>query len=245
MSPRVLVVEHHASCPPALVGEWLVAAGCTLETCRPYAGDRLPDPTAYDALLVLGGDMSAHDDATVPWLAPLKADLRRAVAAGMPVLGICLGHQLLAVALGGDVRPHPRGQTVGLRPVGWTEHADGDALVRDRTGSEVVVHWNNDVVLDLPEGAEVLARSPGGEVQVARFAPRAWGIQAHPEVDATLVRRWAVSDRDHHVALGLDQDAVLAEIEEAGPALVAHWQPVVARFAALVAASALVRDGGR
>ena len=85
----------------------------------------------------------------------------------------------------------------------------------------------------LPEGAVVLARSPGGEVQVARFGPRAWGIQAHPEVDTEVVRRWAASDRDDHVALGLDQDAVLAAIQDAEPALVSHWRPMAARFAAL------------
>jgi len=85
----------------------------------------------------------------------------------------------------------------------------------------------------MPEGAVVLARNPGGDVQAARFGPRAWGIQAHPEADTGVVRRWADSDRDDHIALGLDQDAVLEAIEAAAPALEAHWQPLTARFAAL------------
>ena len=231
MSPRVLVVEHQDSCPPHLVGQWLVDAGCTLEVCRPYAGDELPALTSYDAVVVLGGEMSANDDDSVAWLRPLKAGIRDAVDAGTPLLGICLGHQLLGAALGGVVERNPRGQTVGLQPVGWSEDAAGDDLVAGRTRAEVAIHWNNDVVVALPDGAVVLARSPGGEVQVARFGPRAWGIQAHPEADVDVVRRWAESDRDDHVALGLDQDEVLAAIEQAGPALAGHWRPLAARFA--------------
>lgn len=230
-SPKILVVEHQESCPPALVGEWLAEAGCTLEVCRPYAGDALPRLTSYDAVLVMGGDMGAHDDEAHPWLTPLKAEIRDAVAAGTPLLGICLGHQVMAVALGGSVERNPRGQTVGMQPVGWTAEAAADAWAGARTGAEVAVHWNNDIVVSLPEGAVVLARTPGGEVQVARFGPRAWGIQAHPEVDAAIVTRWAESDRDEHVALGLDQDAVLAEIDD--EVLTAHWRPLVARFAAV------------
>ena len=230
--PRILVVEHEESCPPHLVGTWLTEAGCTLEVCRPYAGDALPALTSYDGVLVLGGEMGAHDD-HISWLPPLKAAIRDAVEAGTPLLGICLGHQLIAVALGGAVSPNPLGQTVGLTDVTWAEAAADDDWVAGRTGDEVAIHWNNDVVVRLPEGAVVLARSPGGEVQVARFGPRAWGIQAHPEVDADVVRHWAVTERDEHVSLGRDPDAVLAAIEDAGAALVAHWQPLTARFAAL------------
>ncbi|HEU4336883.1 MAG TPA: type 1 glutamine amidotransferase [Nocardioides sp.] len=239
--PRFLVVEHEASCPPRLVGQWLEEAGGSLEVCRPYAGDALPALTSYDAAVVLGGEMGANDDDTVPWLAPLKAGIRDAFVAGTPLLGICLGHQVMAVALGGRVERNPGGQVVGLQPVGWTEEAADDPWSGGRTGSEVAIHWNNDVVVDLPDGAVVLARSPGGEVQAVRFGPRAWGIQAHPEADADLVGRWAGSDRDDHVALGLDQDEVLAALAAAEPALAGHWRPMVQRFAALAAGAEVAR----
>ena len=231
----MLVVEHHESCPPRLMGGWLAEAGCALEVCRPYAGDDLPALTSYDAAVVLGGDMSANDDDTVPWLAPLKAGIRDAIAGGTPLLGICLGHQLMAAALGGRVERNPRGQTVGLQPVGWTAAAAHDAWTSGRTATEIAIHWNNDVVVDLPASAVVLARSPGGEVQAARLAARAWGIQAHPEADADVVRRWAESDREDHVALGPEQEEVLASIEAAGPALEGHWRPMARRFAAIAA----------
>lgn len=233
MSPRILVVEHQESCPAHLVGDWLEDAGCTLQVCRPYAGDELPDLTTYDGALVLGGDMGAHDDDVVAWLAPLKDRVRGAVAAGTPLLGICLGHQVVAAALGGRVGRNPRGQTVGLRPVGWSADASADDWVGARTGAEVAVHWNTDVVVDLPAGAVVLARTPGGEVQAARFGPRAWGIQAHPEVDVAILRRWAESDRDDHVSMGIDQEQVLGEIDAAAAALERHWRPLTQRFAAI------------
>ena len=231
--PRILVVEHEASCPPRLFGQWLAEAGCTLEVCRPYAGDALPGLTSYDGVLVLGGEMGAHDDDTVAWLAPLKAGIGEAVRAGTPLLGICLGHQLVAAALGGVVEKNPRGQTVGLQTVGWSDAAADDDWVGGRTGTEVAIHWNNDVVVELPEAAVVLARSPGGEVQAARFGSRAWGIQAHPEVDGEVVRQWAGTERDDHIALGLDQESVLREIDAAAVELEGHWKPLATRFAVL------------
>jgi GMP synthase (glutamine-hydrolysing) len=234
--PRVLVVEHQESCPPHLVGRWLTDAGCTLSVWRPYVGEALPAPTSYDAVLVMGGDMGAHDHDRAPWLGPLEQAVRDAVSAGTPVLGICLGHQVMAVALGGDVARNPRGQTVGLQPVGWSEEAADDAWVGARTGAETAVHWNNDVVVALPPDGVVLARTPGGEVQVARFGPRAWGVQAHPEVDLDVVTGWAADDRDDLVALGLDEDTVLAAIRDAAADLERHWRPLVARFAELAGA---------
>ena len=232
---RVLVVEHQASCPPHLVGRWLEEAGCTLSVCRPYAGDALPALTSYDAVLVMGGDMGAYDDDRAPWLPALRDLVRDGVASDVPALGICLGHQVMAAALGGEVIRNPRGQTVGLQPVGWSPDVVDDPVFGARTGDERAIHWNNDVVATLPEGGVVLARTPGGEVQVARFAPLAWGIQSHPEVDADVVAGWADEDRDDLVALGLDAHVVLAAIKDAEQELAAQWRPLVQRFAEVAA----------
>ena len=186
--PRIAVVQHEADCPPALFGDWLTDAGAELDICHAYAAEDLPDPATYDALVVLGGAMGANDDADSPWLAPVRMRIRTHAADGVPVLGICLGHQLAAVALGGVVETNSRGQTFGLRDLGWTPDAHLDPLMSTVATPRRGVHWHDDVVTDVPEGTVVLARAEGVEVQAARFAPTVWGVQHHPEVEADLIR---------------------------------------------------------
>jgi GMP synthase (glutamine-hydrolysing) len=232
-TPVVLVVEHEAACPPAHVGRWLEDAGCSVEVCRPYDGDALPALASYDALVVLGGSVGANDDAQAPWLTPLKQMVREAVAGSVPTLGICLGHQVVAVALGGTAARNPRGQQVGLLEQGWLPDATDDPLLAGSALPRRGVQWNDDIVTDLPEGARLLAATPEGEPQVVRFAPTVWGVQSHPEVDVTVLASWADGDRDDHLEKGIDQAAVLAEIEAAADELEASWRPVLTRFAAL------------
>ncbi|WP_261818838.1 type 1 glutamine amidotransferase [Nocardioides sp. OK12] len=235
---RVLVVQHEDDCPPALVGGWLTEAGCELDVRRPYAGDALPgDPSAYDALLVLGGSMGAEEESAHPWLAPTKQLLRDAVGAEVPTLGICLGHQLLASALGGRVEVNPRGRTVGLVPVEWSDAAADDPLVGALATPRRGVHWNNDVVTALPPGALLLASTPQGDAEVVRHAPAAWGLQLHPEVDAAVVARWAASD--DKPAPGVDTAAEVARVDVARPELDEAWRPLALSFARLAGERAL------
>lgn len=238
--PVVLVVEHEEACPPALLGRWLAEAGLAVRTRRPWAGEPLPGPPgagggAYDGLVVLGGSMGATDDVRVPWLAPLKGLLREAVAADLPVLGVCLGHQLLAAALGGEVAANPRGQQVGVLDVGWCPEAAHDPLFGPLTATiEQGVQWNHDVVTGLPPGAAALARAAGGELQVARFAPRAWGVQLHPEVDRAIVAAWVGGARADYLERGIDAEAALDEIGAAQADLEAGWAPLGHAFAELL-----------
>jgi GMP synthase (glutamine-hydrolysing) len=229
---RVLVVQHQDDCPPALVGRWLLEAGCVLDIRRPYAGG-LPLPLElkdHEALLVLGGSMGANDDDQHPWLPSAKELVRVAAAERKPALGICLGHQLAAAALGGTVAANPQGRQFGVLPVGWTSRAAGDPVLGSMP--ERVIHWNNDVVTELPRKAVVLAHAPDGTVQAARLAESVWGIQAHPEVDEDIVARWAADERDQ---IGPELvDRRLADMVAAGPQLERAWQPVAAAFAALL-----------
>ena len=231
---RVAVVQHTAVCPPGRVGTWLVEEGHELEVFRCFAGDGLPaslDP--YGALLVLGGEMGAHDDAVHPWLTGTKALLAAAVAAELPTLAICLGLQLLAVGCGGRVAPSATGPQLGVRPVELTAAAAADPLLGALGPQPAGVHWNNDLVVGLPPGATVLATS-AGTVQALRLGRAAWGVQHHPEVDPATLRSWADAD----VAGGLlDADlaaARLAEVEQRDAELARTWRPVVHRFAGLL-----------
>ncbi|RNM14005.1 type 1 glutamine amidotransferase [Nocardioides pocheonensis] len=224
----MLVVQHQADCPPALLGLWLDAAGCALDVRHPYAGEPLPSGLdEHDALLVLGGSMGAYDDTAHPWLTAAKELVRIAADRGVPTLGVCLGHQLAAVALGGAVEVNPHGRQLGVLPMGWTDAASDDPVLAARPGR--VIHWNNDVVADLPTGATTLALAPDGTVQAARLAPAVWGVQPHPEVDDAVVARWAADEREEIGPAVLD--AALADMRSAVPELARAWQPVATAFA--------------
>lgn len=236
-SAAVLVVQHQEDCPPALFADWLGADGLRLDVRRPDRGDALPvDLGEHAGLVVLGGSMGAHDDAPYPWLPLTKALLRHAVEVEAPTLGICLGHQLGAVALGGASTPNERGQTAGVRHIGWLDGAADDPLFAPLTGAEAaVVHWNGDVVTAVPDGVSVLARTDDGAPQVLRLGPRAWGVQFHPEADHAVVSAWAAEDRGRPSDPRVDVDEGLRQVKESEPALLATGRLLARTFADVVA----------
>ena len=236
--PRVAVVQHTAVCPPGRVGDWLTAQGCRLEVFRCFAGDALPASLApYDGLVVLGGEMGASDDDAHPWLPGTRALLRAAVAGGTPTLAVCLGLQLLAVACGGRVAPSPTGPQIGVRALEPEPAAGTDPLLGAVAAGAPAVHWNNDLVVETPPAATVLART-AGTVQALRLGASVWGVQFHPEVDVATLRLWADAD----VAAGLldaqlaaDQLATVAAVDAE---LVRTWRAVTGRFAEVLRSAA-------
>jgi GMP synthase (glutamine-hydrolysing) len=234
VSAPILVVQHETDCPVGWVGDWLVEAGATLDVRRPYDGDDLPATLdGVAGLLVLGGSMGADDDADHAWLTQVKALVREAAVREVVTWGICLGHQLCAVALGGQVVRNPRGQQIGVLDVGWHEAAAHDDLFGPVAGRVRAVQWNNDVVSLLPEGALALAETAAGEVQAARFAPTVWGVQWHPEAGHDIIRTWVDEDRDAAVERGIDVDFHVAAVADAEEEMRRTWRPLAERFLAL------------
>jgi GMP synthase (glutamine-hydrolysing) len=232
-APRLLVIQHEDACPPAWFGEWLRGAGVQLDVLAAHRGDDVPsDLGRHDGLLVLGGEMSANDDATCDWLEPTKGLIETVVGADQPLLGICLGHQLMTAALGGEVTRNPNGHAGGLTPVALTGEGHADPLLAGFDGLRSV-QWNGEIAARLPEGAVTLATAPDGTVQAARFGERAWGVQFHPEASPEVFRRWTVDKpsarpvREHVIA-------AVTEIEAAADELHAAWEPLAHRFAQLV-----------
>ncbi|MEO7421237.1 MAG: type 1 glutamine amidotransferase [Ornithinibacter sp.] len=232
MTPRLLVIQHEPDAPPAWLGEWWTDAGVHLDVVRGDRGERVPEDTGdHDGLVVLGGAMGACDDAENIWLEPTRSLLRSAVSRDVPTLGVCLGHQMLAVALGGHVDRNPSGRTVGLVPVTLTDAGQADPLLGDVDGIRGI-HYNDDVVLDTPPGAVVLATLPDGRPQAIRYGPAAWGVQFHPETSHDVFRSWLRWDSPE--GLTRDQATLLAGVAAAEPVLRAGWQPFADRFAALL-----------
>lgn len=186
---RYLVIQHEAEAPAGWLAERWTQQGIDIEVVRPDLGEAIPKTLAHDGLVVLGGPMNANEDDAFPWLAPTRELIRATVADGIPTLGVCLGHQLVNVALGGEVIVNPNGRIVGLVPLSLNASGEADPLLEGLSGHEVV-HYNGDVATRLPEGAVVLATSPDGSTQAVRYGPRVWGVQFHPETTPEVFAAW-------------------------------------------------------
>lgn len=233
VSAPLLVVQNEPTCPPGWVGQWLTATGVPLHVCQPYAGDLLPsDLGGHAGLLVLGGHMGANEDARYPWLAATKRLVREAAAKQRPALGICLGHQVFAVALGGTVETNPAGRRAGVWRVGWLPAAGTDPLAS--VGGATCVQWNDDVVSRLPTYAVALARNEFDELQAARFAPTVWGVQWHPEAGSAICAGWAARASQTSPERTETYAVVLTDIAAAEATLQAAWRPLIEAFAVLL-----------
>jgi GMP synthase (glutamine-hydrolysing) len=185
---RVAVLQHIACEPPGVFEDVLLERGAALHRVEVDEGDPLPDLRAFDAIVAMGGPMSATDDDELPWLAEEKRLIAEAVGADVPFFGVCLGVQLLAASLGAPVYPGPAAE-VGLLPVTLTDEARSDPVFDGLPSTLVTLQWHGDT-FDLPADAVRLARSPAYENQAFRHR-RAYGVQFHLEVSPEMAADWA------------------------------------------------------
>lgn len=187
-----LVVQHVPHEGPGLIAPVAAAAGIAMRTLQPFAADEVPSPDAVDdlgGLVVLGGPMGAYDDADHPHLADERRLIAAALERGRPVLGVCLGAQLMAAALGADVGPGAAGQEVGLGVVALTSAGRADPVLGPVGRNLPVLHWHGDTY-QLPGGSVRLAGSVRYPEQAFRLGDRAYGLQFHVEVDEPSARAW-------------------------------------------------------
>lgn len=198
--PPVLVVEHVPWEGPHRIANAL--ADLPVLRAEPLRGGTLPRPEGVSGAVLMGGPMSVNDTDRFPALADEARWLADALALGVPILGVCLGAQLLARALGAGVRP------AATKELGWGPVevlAADDPVLGPLSPRAPVLHWHGEV-FDMPPGATALARSKATEVQAFRAGESAWGVLFHAEADARLVERW------------LAEPSMAAEAEEAlGP----------------------------
>jgi GMP synthase (glutamine-hydrolysing) len=167
----------------------LTEAGMPVTRLDAFDADvRWPDLEDIGALIVFGGEMNADETDRYPYLVTQRQLMRRAVDAGLPVLGICLGAQMLARAF--DARVYrARVRELGFKPVRLTDAGQRDALLRAFQTGDHVFQWHEDT-FDLPAGAELLAAGDEVPSQAFRVGSNAWGVQFHFEIDAEGVEAW-------------------------------------------------------
>jgi len=171
---------------------------------RLFDGDPIPTPSGSDAWIITGSSDSVNDD--LPWLPAVKDGLARVVNEEHPVLGVCFGHQLLAVATDGRVERNPKGWELGPAIVSFTGAGSGAPLFQGMDTNIPVYQTHQEMVVSLPPGAQVLAANEMG-LQAFQLGPRAFGVQFHPEFTAEITHMYIA------LRSGRDWSAVSGELE--------------------------------
>jgi len=199
---RVHVIQHVPFEVPGLIAQWTLERGHTITTTRAWA-DEFPSEAGEGLLVVLGGPMGAADDDALPWLRPEKRFIAETIAAGQPVLGVCLGAQLIALVLGGSLRRN-RETEIGWYPVMLTPEGEESPLFAEWPAEAVVGHWHGDT-FELPDGMQPVLSSAHCRNQAFVFDDRVVGLQFHLEWTPEL--------------LGGMLEACADELAEPGPAI--------------------------
>lgn len=238
MPIAVLFIEFTPDDNPGRLASGLEALGARAEVARVHRGDPLPSLDHFDALVPLGGAMNAEDDEHYPYLREVVALLQEAARRTMPVLGICLGGQLLARALGARVWRKPA-KEIGYFPIQLTTAGRADPLFKGLGGELLALQWHGDA-FDVPEGATLLADSTRDTAQAFRHGA-CYGLQFHPEVTVETVARWCgwKDDALRTAAEPTTRDALLARARAVDQAFAAqtvtlcvNWHAIVEEYAA-------------
>ena len=186
---NVLVIQNNPQTPAASVGDHLVAAGARLTAVLPHNGDVLPkSPEDYDAAIILGGPQHAHDDANFPAFPAIVDLLRGFHEESKPLLGLCLGSQLLARAFGEKVR-RSHAFEVGYPTIEITADGQKDPLLTGLAPRQNILQWHEDT-FDMPKGAVQLMSGTTIRNQAFRFGRTSYAFQCHFEVSPELAKQW-------------------------------------------------------
>lgn len=231
-SPSVWALFHDAREGPGIIGNAMASRKIAVRRVRTFRQERVPRQMRGAAgLILMGGPQSVYEQDRYPFLRDEIRLIQDALQKNKPVLGVCLGSQLLAAALGAEVRP-------GRKEIGWhrvtlTRNAAGDELWGGVKRSFTAYHWHGDV-FDLPRGAVTLASSDLTACQAFRYGHNAYGILFHMEVTARMIQGMVRAFPDDLQAAGTEASSVLRRVRTCLPELGRIGSGVFARFADLV-----------
>jgi GMP synthase (glutamine-hydrolysing) len=230
---RVLAIAHHTDSGAGVFAEAMQRAGAEVdEWLIPEGGSPPREPREYTAVVALGGAMHADQAQAHPWLERERELLCELVQAHIPVLGVCLGAQLLAQAAGGKALRAARPE-IGWYEVQVSEEGAGDPVLGPLAPGFEAFGWHSYEVA-LPEGAGLLARSEAC-IQAFRVGDRAWGIQFHSEVTRRDLLAWIDDSRDGPDARGVDLEALRDQSERS----IGDWNELGCRMAERFLAEAI------
>jgi GMP synthase-like glutamine amidotransferase len=214
---RVHYLQHVSFEAPAAIEDWARQAGHAIAGSRLYLGEALPDPNAFDLLVVMGGPMSVNDEPEHPWLVAEKQLVRRAIELDRPVFGVCLGAQMIASALGASVYRAAQ-KEIGWFPVRRVTGQGTGALLPE---TFTPLHWHGET-FDLPAGAIRLAETDAVPNQAFQLGSNVIGLQFH--IEATLPSIQAlVENAAHEIQVGVPfqqaPEAILAQTPQASTAV--------------------------
>lgn len=206
---KVWVLQHHPAENLGAIADALESAALAWQYVRVFDGHPLPaDMKGAGGLIVMGGPEAVYQLDRYPYLRAEMRLIESALKAGRPVLGVCLGSQLLAAALGADVRRAAH-KEIGWYPVRLRAEAKDDGLLRGLPEEFVACHWHSDI-FDLPAGAVALASSELTELQAFRHGDNAWGLLFHAEMTERIVAALVGEFGEGLKRVGIDGDEILA-----------------------------------
>ncbi|OGQ83902.1 MAG: hypothetical protein A3F90_12020 [Deltaproteobacteria bacterium RIFCSPLOWO2_12_FULL_60_19] len=226
---KVLIIQHVRAETPGTIGEILRAAHIPIKIVRLYDGQRVPDSLAdAGGLVVMGGPMGVYEQDRYPFLRCELRLIEQALKKEKPVLGVCLGSQLLAAALGAEVKPGKR-KEIGWHRVRLKQSAATDPLWGGIPSSFTAYHWHGDVFA-LPRGAVSLASSDMARHQAFRYGKNAYGFLFHMEVTEKIIGEMARAFTDELRQANLKGAAILggakkhlARLSEIGDTVFSRW----------------------
>jgi len=190
MPPRVLVFQHIECEHPGIFRDFLAADGIEWTAVELDEGEAIPNLHGFDILIAMGGPMDVWQEAEHPWMVAEKQAIRHWVRdLDKPFLGFCLGHQLLAEAMGGEVGPAKISE-IGIMPVHLTDEGRDHPLYSGSPDIFETLQWHGAEVTRAPPGATILAQSPACAVNAFAVGSCAFGVQYHQEMTATTVSDW-------------------------------------------------------